>query len=548
MMLRRYAALAATCALFAIVSGARVEGQRAGTGGVKLVVVLVADQMRSDYLDRLGAGSEGGLRRIMRDGAMFPDAAYTYLNTVTCPGHATVGTGALPYRHGMILNEWYDRKAGALQPCTKDETTTLVSYGAFTGTSDSPRLLLVPTLSDQIRERTTKGRVVTMSIKPRSAIALAGHKADSVVWFDDRGAWATSSFYTKQPVPFVQSFVAQNPIDADLGKVWDRALDTARYQHADDAVGERPQTGWTKTFPHPLAPAGTADSGYLTRWKASPFADEYLGRMAAAAVDAFKLGRGEGVDFLGVSFSTLDSVGHAFGPDSHEVQDIVVRLNLTIGRLLDHLDTTVGRDRYVVAFSSDHGVAPIPEQTGGGRQAGKDIVAAINAALEPHLGPGQHATTSAYTDIYLAPGVADRLKRDDKARTAALDAARALPGIVHAFTADEIDSREARASADPVKRAAALGYHKGRSGDLIVVPRENWILSTAATTHGTLYGYDTRVPVMFYGAGVQAGRFDAVASPADVAPTLAALARLPFDTMDGRVLLDAVGRSTTVHR
>ncbi len=542
-MFRRYAALTVTCALFAVASGARVEGQR--SGGVKLVVVLVADQMRSDYLDRLGEGSDGGLRRIMREGAMFPDAAYTYLNTVTCPGHATVGTGALPYRHGLILNEWYDRKAGALQPCTKDESATLVSYGGFTGTSDSPKHLLVPTLSDQIRERTKGGRVVTMSIKPRSSIALAGHKADSAVWFDDRGAWATSSYYTKQPVPFVESFVAANPIGADVQKVWDRMLDASRYQHADDAAGERPQTGWTRTFPHPLAREGKADAGYLTRWKASPFADEYLGRMAAAAVDAFNLGRGEGIDFLGVSFSTLDTVGHAFGPNSHEVQDIVARLDLTIGRLLDHLDRTVGRERYVVAFSSDHGVAPIPEQSGGGRQAGKEIVAAVNAALVPLLGPGQHATTNAYTDVYLAPGVAERLKRDAKARAAALDAARSLPGITQAFMADELDSREARTSSDPVKRAAALGYHKGRSGDLIVVPRENWILSTAATTHGTFHGYDTRVPVMFYGAGVPAGRFDAVASPADVAPTLAALARVRFDTMDGRVLMDAVGRRTT---
>lgn len=545
MMFRRYAALAVTCALFAIASGARVEGQR--SGGVKLVVVLVVDQMRSDYLERLGTGSEGGLRRIMREGAMFPDAAYTYLNTVTCPGHATVGTGALPYRHGMILNEWYDRKAGAVQPCTKDDSTTLVSYGGFTGTSDSPRNLLVPTLADQVRER-AKGRVVTMSIKPRSAIALAGRKGDSVVWFDDRGAWATSSHYTKEPVPFLANFVAANRLDADVNKVWDRMSDSATYQHADDAAGERPQTGWTRTFPHPLAREGKADSGFLTRWKASPFADEYLARMAAAAVDALNLGRGEGIDFLGVSFSTLDTVGHAFGPNSHEVQDIVLRLDLTIGRLLDHLDKTVGRDRYVVGFSSDHGVAPIPEQSGGGRQAGKEIVGAINAALVPLLGPGQHATTNAYTDIYLAPGVPERLKKDAKGRAAALDAARSLPGITHAFMADELDTREARTSSDPVKRAAALGYHKGRSGDLIVVPRENWILSTAATTHGTLHGYDTRVPVMFYGAGVQAGRYDAAASPADVAPTLAMLARIRFDTMDGRVLMDVVGRRTTVQR
>lgn len=548
MISRRSLAIAATLLLSAALGGGRpVDAQRAA--GPKLVVILAVDQLRSDYLDRLGPGMEGGLRRVAREGAMFPEAAYPYLNTVTCPGHATIGTGAFPYRHGMILNEWYDRKAAALQPCTKDETTTLIGYGAaLTGAGDSPRHLRVGTLGDEIRGR-MKGRVVTMSIKPRSAIALAGRKADAVVWFDDRGSWATSSAYATAPVPFVQQFVAGNPVIADLDKVWDRTMDASKYRHADAGVGEKPQTGWTNVFPHPLNVNSKTDGAFFTRWKSSPFADEYLGRMAAAAVDALQLGRGDGVDLLGVSFSTLDSVGHAFGPDSHEVQDIVVRLDATIGRLLAHLDNTVGRDNYVVGVSSDHGVAPIPEQVkGAGRHTGAEIAKTVNSALVPILGPGEHVAKTAYTDVYFAPGVADRLKRDAKARQAALAAARSLPGIVTAFMAGDVDDSAARSSSDPVRRAAALGYFKERSGDMIVVPRENWILSTSATTHGTLYPYDTRVPVMFYGAGVQAGRYPSAASPADVAPTLAALARVPFETKDGRVLMPAVAKTTTARR
>jgi hypothetical protein len=201
----------------------------------------------------------------------------------------------------------------------------------------------------------------------------------------------------------------------------------------------------------------------------------------------------------------------------------------------------VGRGNYVVGFSSDHGVAPIPEQVpGGGRQPSRQVLAAINQALEPHFGAGEYAVVSAYTDIYLAAGVADRLKRDAKARTAALDALRALPGVMQAFTADEIARGDARSSSDAIKRAAALSYHKGRSGDIIIVPRENWLLSSAATTHGTHHPYDQRVPVMFYGSGVQPGVYTSAATPADLAPTLAALARIRFERADGRALTDAI--------
>ena len=491
MVFRRSTVAAAAAALLALAGGGSSAQTPTAAASPKLVVLIVADQMRWDYLERHGSELTGGLKRMMGDGAWFTQAAYPYLGTVTCPGHATIGTGAFPYRHGMILNEWVDRQTGLLKGCTRDATAEVVTYGTLTGTvvAEGPRELLVPTLGDQIRER-AKGRVVTMSLKPRSAIALAGRKGEAVVWFDDRGAWATSSVYTKTPVPFIEQFVSANPFTSDVDKVWERTLAAEKYKSADDGIGERPQTGWTRLFPHPLAPSGNADAGFRTRWKASPFADEYLGRMAAASVDALKMGRGEGVDLLGISFSSLDSVGHAFGPDSHEVQDVVIRLDRTIGRLLDHLDSAVGRGNYVVGFSSDHGVAPIPDQVpGAGRQAGKQVLAAINQALQPHFGPGEYAVANAYTDIYMAAGAAERLENDTKARTAVLDALRALPGVMQAFTADELAGSSARSSPDPVKRAAALSHHHERSGDIIIVPRENWLLSTSATTHGTHHPY-----------------------------------------------------------
>ena len=179
----------------------------------KLVVILVVDQMRADYLERYSAGFTGGLKRLMRDGAWFTKAAYPYLNTVTCAGHSTIGTGTFPYRHGMILNAWYDRETGKTPYCTDDPTVKEISYNGLDPVQgDSAKRLLVPALGEQIMA--LGGRSVALSLKPRSTVPVTGHRADAVVWFDDRGGWTTSSAYTDGPVPFLKAFIDANPIAA----------------------------------------------------------------------------------------------------------------------------------------------------------------------------------------------------------------------------------------------------------------------------------------------------------------------------------------------
>jgi hypothetical protein len=512
-------------------------------GPPKLVVMLVVDQFRGDYFDDYGSRFTGGLQRLVKEGAWFKNGAYPYLNTVTCAGHATIGTGTQPWRHGMILNEWLDRSTGRMTACTDDaETKEIVYDGGAAGEGDSAKRLLVDTLAEQMRDR-SKARVVSMSLKPRSAIMMAGPKADAVIWFNERGAWATSSAYGREPTPIFKRFIDANPIAADFAKVWDRSLEASAYKYEDDAAGEVPPTGWTRTFPHPMGmPNGKPDNRFIGHWQRSPFADEYLGRLAAEAIEGWQLGRGQGTDFLGVSFSSLDSVGHGFGPRSHEVQDLLLRLDATIGSFLTLLDERVGRGNYVLGFSSDHGVARIPEQLGGsaGRQLGKATGDALEKALVSVLGPGPHVAATAYTNIYLMPGVFERLKRDPRAMTVALDTLRALPGVAQAFRGDELTSKDARTSSDPIRRAAALSHHRERGSEIVIVPRENWLFASSATTHGTLYSYDQRVPVLVLGAGVTPGIYTQDATPADIAPTLAALARVRVRGMDGRVLKEAL--------
>lgn len=520
-------------------SGTSVRGQNGNRP--KLIVILVVDQLRADYLEDYGRGFTGGLRRLMTGGAWFTEAAYPYLNTVTCAGHSTIGTGSFPYRHGMILNSWYDRQTGRSPYCTDDPNAREISYNGLTPTQgDSAARMLAPSIGEQVKQH--GGRSVVMSLKPRSAVSLTGRLADAAVWFDERGGWATSSAYSDGPVPFLAAFIAANPIEADFDKVWDRTLAASAYEGEDDAKGEGSPAGWIRTFPHPLGTAGGKPDGtFYSRWQRSPFSDEYLGRMAAAAVDALRLGQQESTDYLGVSFSALDLVGHAYGPRSHEVQDLLLRLDLTVGRLLQHLDEKVGAGNYVVGLSSDHGVAEIPEQRhDAGRHSGRDVIEAAQKVLVPALGPGAHVVATAYTDIYLSPAARARISTDRKLSKSVLDALEELPGIDRVFRGDELASPSARTSRDRTRRAAALSYYPDRSGDLILAPKKNWLLATSTTTHGTHHPYDQRVPVIVYGAAVRPGLYSQDATPADLAPTLASAANVPLAPTDGRVLAEAL--------
>ena len=506
----------------------------------KLVVFIVVDQMRADYPVRYAGLLQHGLKRLTTQGAWYTNAAYPYLATLTCVGHASIGTGTQPYKHGMIANSWYDRETGRHVTCTGDPDSTDVSYAtASPDAGDSARRLMVPTLAE-IMGKTLKSRVATMSMKARSAIGLAGHKGDFVAWFGDRNAWETSSVFTKAPVPWFVGFLTGHPADRDAGQTWERSLPAARYQYEDDAPGERGSGGWGATFPHPLGAAG--DPAYYAHWMQSPFLDAYLGEMAAAAIDEMHLGTENRTDFLGVSFSSLDPVGHGFGPRSHEVQDMLVRLDITIGRLLDHLDKKVGAGNYVVAMSADHGVADLPEQNpSGGRQPAAAIRAALDAALTPILGGDTpFVATVSGGDVYFTPGAYDRIKRDPAALRAARTTVGALPGVARVFTSDELSTPEARRSTDPLIRAAALSYFPGRSGDMTVLVKENWILTATGTTHGTLYDYDRRVPVILYGAGIAPGVREEAATPSDLAVTVAALVGVTLPSPDGRVLTGAL--------
>jgi predicted AlkP superfamily pyrophosphatase or phosphodiesterase len=279
-------------------------------------------------------------------------------------------------------------------------------------------------------------------------------------------------------------------------------------------------------------------------------------RTPEAAVDELGLGEGPGTDFLAVSFTALDLVGHDFGPTSHEVQDVLVRLDLTIGSLLAHLDRAVGRANYVVALTSDHGSSPIPEQViakglDAGRLGMAPIVERTEKVLQQAFGPGKYVARLMASDLYLAPGVAGKLRASSTVREAVISAISSVPGVARVFFGDGLVNL--RGTDDRDALAAALSYYPGRSGDIIILPRPYWFFVSgdgltqagSAATHGSSSEYDQRVPLILFGAGIKRGEYLKPVTPADIAPTLAFLCGITLANPDGTVLTEALATGTT---
>ncbi len=511
----------------------------------RLVVVIVVDQMRTDYIQTYGHQWTQGLRRIATTGAWFPLAEYPYAVTVTCAGHATISTGTLPATHGMIGNGWHDRELRKNVVCTEDASVASVPFGGRQGVEKhGTRYLRTTTLSDELRlQSSTSSTVVGLSLKARSAITLAGHASPTTyaIWEEDDGTWATSTAFASQAPAVVDAWAKANPVRAHYGQAWERLLPVSSYLFSDSLPGEPA----AHLFPHRfVSKSSEADTEFVNLWERSPMSDMALGQLAQHLLRELKLGQTAGrTDYLGVSFSALDLVGHAFGPRSHEVQDTLARLDVTIGALLTALDTLVGRDHYVLAFSSDHGVAPVPEQAApvvpsAGRYSSTLVRNAIEETLTPILGEGPHVTTVSGANVYLTPGTLERVLRAPGAREAVTRALKAIPGPGLVYWADELAS--SAATSDQLLAMARKSYVPDRSGDLQVMVEPYWLAQSTGTTHGAPWGYDRRVPVIFMGAGITPGTYWTPAEPTDIAPTLAELLGLTLPYTDGRVLTPAL--------
>jgi predicted AlkP superfamily pyrophosphatase or phosphodiesterase len=525
----------------------------------KLVVLLVVDQMRGDYVDKFRGQWTGGLKRMLDEGAWFRQAAYPYAATETCVGHATISTGAFPSSHGMIANAWWDRESQKMVTCTADPQAKNMSYAGYEGVAatggDSAWRMELPSFAEELKFQTGGAtRIMTFSLKARAAITMAGHdKGNAVTWFDPaNGGWETSNAYGMNTA--VAAYVKDHPVKEDAGKTWELSLPRSSYLYGEKTPGAAAPRGWELSFPHAFRPAnadGSVDETFYGQWQSSPFSDAYLTEIAESAVSGMDVWNTGETDFLGISYSALDYVGHAFGPRSLEVQDVLVRLDRDLGELFAALDKRVGRGGYVVALSADHGVVPVPEDMQStGVDAGvlhlPELQERMEKALEPFGLSKPAIARIGEGNVYFAPGMYEKLKADPKALRAVEDAALAEPGVAAVYTTEEVQNRPA--THNPTMEAMADSYFAGRSGDLFVVNKPYWLMDSTplgkarsyGTGHGTPHNYDQHVPILLMGYGIRPGEYLREVTPADISPTFAVLCGITLASRDGHALAEAL--------
>jgi len=509
-------------------TGCRTQPAAAPASGPRLVLLVVADQFRADYLDRFRSAWTGGFERLLEQGVVFSDAHHFHAVTKTAPGHATLATGVHPARHGIVGNRWYDRALRRPVEAVEDDFGTL-----------SPARLLAPGLGDWVKLADPGSRAFAASAKDRAAILLGGLRPDAAFWLDERnGRFVTGSYSVRAERSWFTAFGRERLADAWFGKIWDLLPlpggDPARF-----GIEEVPEGAYRAPWPRrfgglTLAPDASFYGGLLT----SPVVDELLERFVEALVHGERLGQGSHLDYLGVSFSAVDEVGHDFGPASREVADVLLHLDLTLGRLFAFLDREVGRDRWIVAFTADHGVAPLPEQpavaASGGRRIGTAEVVCFEQAgrelARRHGGARLFANGLTLDRDALA---AARLDATAVAReTAALLAA--CPGVARTIVA--ADLAPPAVEADPLLSFFRHSHFPLRSPDLYVLWQEKVLARLErGTDHGTPWPHDTHVPLVLLAPRLAPAAIGERVWTVDVAPTLAALAGVPAPAgLDGR--------------
>jgi predicted AlkP superfamily pyrophosphatase or phosphodiesterase len=323
-----------------------------------------------------------------------------------------------------------------------------------------------------------------------------------------------------------------------------------QYLYEDPAIGiSEAKGGMTPSFPHALKGAsGTADRDFYDRWQSSPFADEYLTKMALDVTEKLQLGKSGSTDLLAISYSTLDKVGHDYGPNSHEIQDVLIRLDRTIGDLFAGLDRLVGPGQYTVALTADHGVAPLPERVrqfgvDAGRLDQKTVAETVHQAVAKHLGaapPTAYVNRVVYNNVYFQPGVYAKLRAQPAILEDVREALRTTNGIQDAYTSEQLEANQF--DDDIQGRRLARSQFRGRSGDVSFTLRPYWMIQPSGTTHGTGNEYDVHVPVLLMGRGIARGEYLTAASPTDIAPTFAFLSNVTLPRATGRVLTEALTR------
>lgn len=492
----------------------------------KLVIGIVVDQMKTEYLYRFSDDfSEGGFKRLMTGGFTFHNMHYNYMPTYTGPGHASIYTGTTPSTHGIVGNEWFNKATGKELYCTDDSSVITVGNGSKSEGEMSPKNLQSTTITDELKLATNfKGKVIGMSIKDRGAILPAGHFADWAFWYSKTGSFVSSSFYKDKLPDWVTTFNNEKRFQTYANKGWNLLKPKEVYNESlpDDNPYEGTLYKKPAFFPYNMKEMlEQNDAGVI---RVSPYGNNLLADFAMKAIENEALGKDDVTDFLTVSFSSTDYIGHTFGSRSQELQDTYLRLDETIGTFLNYLDTTVGKENYLIFLTADHAAA----ENANHLKDNKYTVESINHKnIEQSLidfskltyGEDLLLNYSNYNIFFKKDLIAQKkldLNQVKKAFTTFLYTQKQVKKV---YSEEEILTAN---GADYYLNFIAKGYDPTQNGELIVLDKPGFMQYMAkGTTHGTPYTYDTHVPCIFYGWNIKNGESYDKKEITQIAPTLA---------------------------
>lgn len=513
---------------------AMVFGLQAQTERPKLVVGIMVDQMKQEYIWRFQDHfTENGFKRLMKDGFVAKNGHYNYASTSTGPGHASVYTGTTPSIHGIVNNTWYNRLIKKNLYCASDSTVRAVG-GSIRHGRISPRNLYSSTITDELKISTQqKGKVIAMSIKDRGSALPGGHYSDGSYWYDSStGNFMTSTYYMNELPNWVKDFNASKHANRLLNQTWNTIKPIEQYKESgiDNSPYERGfREKDTPTFPYDLSQL-RSKNGNFGMLPSTPFGNTILNELAHSAIDAEDLGGDAITDFLAISFSSPDYIGHNFGPQSKEVQDTYIRLDKEIERLLNTLDQKVGKGNYVVFVTADHAVAENSKRMNDDRFRvdnikSRDLTKHLESAVNQKYGEAEWFERAGWSDIFLNHDLIKERKMDlyDMQLFIAQEAMK-FEGIYMALTGTDLVRNS---YSDLMRGLIQSAYHTKESGDVKLILDPAWQSGgNKGTGHGNAWTYDTHVPIIFYGWGIQKGTSVRKVHITDIAPTISMLLQI----------------------
>jgi predicted AlkP superfamily pyrophosphatase or phosphodiesterase len=500
----------------------------------KLVVGIVVDQMKMEYLYRFSDDfSANGFKRIMNGGYTFHNMHYNYVPTYTAPGHASIYTGTTPATHGIVGNEWFNRATGKEMYCTDDASVKTLGDGTEKEGAMSPKNLLSTTITDELRMATNfRGKVIGMSIKDRGAILPAGHFANGAYWYSKTGSFISSTFYGASLPEWVTEFNNEKRYMNYINGGWDLLKPVATYD--ESLVDDNPYEGKIDKTTGPVFPYNLKkiyDEKGADVLRTTPFGNDILADLAMRAIDKEQLGKDAITDFLAVSFSSTDYVGHTFGPRSMELQDTYLRLDQTLAKFLTYLDQTVGKDNYIVFLTADHAGAENPNYLKDNKYNVKNVPSkSVDAALRKFsvdtFGADVVLNYSNFNLFFNKPVLKEKGLELAKVKQSFKDFLMTQDQVKRVYTEEEI---VASTGDDYFLSFIAKGYDPKQNGDLFILDKAGYMeYIETGTTHGSPNSYDTHVPMLFYGWHVPKGNSHTKKHITQIAPTLSQLLKIPF--------------------